>query len=192
MCPRPLRNQNRKRRADNPLHDQVPTTNTHPSDVFPEPSRLQNCKKRPNDSLQDQIPWKKSKSSGAVHRPWNFPPEFYDNLSKVWLTPRALQELNRRNESLSLPTRTVDQQCIEDLPLAARKGGPDLRDLQGTASSKSRRSSAYDANFEQHLIDHDIYPRFMIFRMTVDPPSQPTGKRSDKLSRFLGGRFHRP
>lgn len=142
VCPRQSEDQNQKTRPDNPLQDQVPATNTHPNSVFPEPSRPQ------NDLLQDQVPLKKSKSSGAAHRPSNFPPEFYDNLSKVWLTPRALRELNRRNEGLYLPTRTVDQIYIEDLPLAARKGGsdlarfartggPDLRDLHGVCLHRS-------------------------------------------------------
>ncbi len=39
-----------------------------------------------------------------------------------------------------------------------------------TVSSKSRRSSAYDANFEQHLIDHNIYPPLYDFPDDRTPP----------------------
>lgn len=48
------------------------------------------------------LPTKKRKT----HRPPdNFPPEFYDSLSEVFLTRRALRELDRRN-SIGAPTIT--------------------------------------------------------------------------------------
>lgn len=39
-----------------------------------------------------------------------------------------------------------------------------------TVTSKSRRSSAYDANFEQHLIDNNIYPPLYDFPDDREPP----------------------
>ncbi|PGH23924.1 hypothetical protein AJ80_01986 [Polytolypa hystricis UAMH7299] len=139
----------------------------------------------------------------------------WDRLSKVWLTRRALEELNQR--TAEQPSRSQIYQPkerlnkVEDwsrLQRFARHGGPDLCDLRGypepadlsrppldmaatRSSSSSRRSrptsvpnrlidtptqrptttttttttterktSAYDANFEQILIDHGTYPAF--------------------------------
>lgn len=39
-----------------------------------------------------------------------------------------------------------------------------------TVTAKTRRSSAYDANFEQHLIDNNIYPPFYDFPDNREPP----------------------
>ncbi|KAI0399638.1 hypothetical protein F4802DRAFT_30220 [Xylaria palmicola] len=135
----------------------------------------------------------------------NFTPEFYDNLSKVSLTSRAIRELDRRNSNCPASSRTILTSPIKrhrnakvtalgrlsssKLALYAEDGGPDLSDLRGypgpasivremasaspadktqstnptSASSKSKRSSAYDTNFDQHLIDHHIYPPFHRF-----------------------------
>ncbi|KAI0398937.1 hypothetical protein F4802DRAFT_611271 [Xylaria palmicola] len=118
---------------------------------------------------EDLHPSKKIKSAG-YRDPSNFSPDFWDNLSKIWLTPRALRELDRRNR------------IRPDLARFARHGGPDLQHLRGypaskrprmasssrpsrssnpssakTPTSKSRKSSAYDDNFEVHLNDNDIF-----------------------------------
>ncbi|ATY62549.1 hypothetical protein A9K55_007579 [Cordyceps militaris] len=148
-------------------------------------------RKRPNtyDSIQGSLPAKRIKSSSVVGKVSNFPPKFWDNLSKVWLTPRALRELDRRKDAQ--PRTAISAALITATPtnLArfARRGGPDLCHLRGcpepthaaqmpsngTSESSSRRtrttkatrvtsrkrSSAYDNNFEQDLIDHNIYPR---------------------------------
>ncbi|KAI1865945.1 uncharacterized protein JN550_007923 [Neoarthrinium moseri] len=203
--------------VDGPPHDQAPFDRTIPNGVFPKPSRSPNRKRRTTDPLQDQPPLKKPKSRGAVHRASSFPSEFYDNLSKVWLTRRALQEVDRRNDSLSLPKLPAHQKHIRDLAQTikeggsdlarfARTGGPDLSDLQGcpepistahtmasisssvtskrvsagsvrtqstevtTVSNRSRRSSAYDANFRQHCIDYHIYPPVYKFPDGTRPP----------------------
>lgn len=184
---RPLRIQDRVRADDSP-HDQAPSE----------------LSRRAVDPIQDPVPSNKSKSSGTVHRPSNFPPEFYDKLSRVWPTRRALRELDRRNKNLPLskPTArprlprsskvaTLAKQFGSNLSSVAAAGGLDLSDLRGyqsptssamaspsvsssssqktrstkatTLSSKSKRSSAYDANFEQHCIDYQIYPPFHKF-----------------------------
>ncbi|KAB5572263.1 hypothetical protein GE09DRAFT_662570 [Coniochaeta sp. 2T2.1] len=44
------------------------------------------------------------KSTGEPHQR-NFPPEFWDGLSKVPLTRRALRELDRRNSAQTAPLR---------------------------------------------------------------------------------------
>ncbi|KAL7938257.1 hypothetical protein V8C35DRAFT_145835 [Trichoderma chlorosporum] len=156
-------------------------------------------RKRPraDDPRPDQVPSKKPRSS-----PSNFPPEFYDSLSTIWLTSRAKRELDRRNKdqapspskSAALLARrrrsakvaALGRLGVSKLALFATDGGPDLSDLRGypeptstaramtsttpasskqtqstkptTVTVKSRRSSAYDANFKQHLIDNNIYP----------------------------------
>ncbi|KAL8829822.1 MAG: hypothetical protein Q9170_006001 [Blastenia crenularia] len=124
------------------------------------------------------------------HRP---PTSFWDNLSQLWLTPRALREIDRRTVWPAAPV-PPDRTGKEDINLAglkrfARHGGPSLSNLRAypepeTAapsnrtmassqlgskkranssrdserSSKTRKSSAYDRDFEQHLIDYGAYP----------------------------------
>lgn len=70
---------------------------------------------------------------------WEYPPEFYDRLSKISLTYRALKELDRRTRTQHSPcppaspirqglSRTTTSR---ELAQFARHGGPDLRDLRG-------------------------------------------------------------
>ncbi|GAB1311857.1 hypothetical protein MFIFM68171_02067 [Madurella fahalii] len=143
----------------------------------------QNRKRAGADHLSQEHRPKKIKSRGRLRGPSNFPPEFWDNLSKVWLTPRALRELDRRNNAPGAQTPAV---YTKDLARFARHGGPDLRHLRGypepkapvhtmasSSSTSSRRtkstkttkattatpgrSSAYDKAFEQHLRDNSVY-----------------------------------
>ncbi|OAA48546.1 hypothetical protein NOR_01796 [Metarhizium rileyi] len=150
---------------------------------------VQNCKRlNPYDTTQDGPPAKRIKSTTAVRVASNFSPKFWDNLSKVWLTPRALREKDRRN-GVQFPATVLAASVIPTtLARFARHGGLDLRHLRGypepkqaarissnrssapssrrtqstkatTVSSKAKRSSAYDRDFEQKLIDHNIYPK---------------------------------
>ena len=126
--------------------------------------------------------------------------EFYDSLSKIWLTRRALRELDRRTSQANrsqrpapAPTTYLEYrgETATEIQRFAKHGGPDLSDLrrypalvnvdllptmssrstscssgsrytesavQTSTSSKTRRSSACDNDFEQRLIDHKIYP----------------------------------
>ncbi|KAK1252615.1 LOW QUALITY PROTEIN: hypothetical protein MKX08_003802 [Trichoderma sp. CBMAI-0020] len=172
---------------------------------------------RADEPLPDHIS-NRSKSSGSARRPSNFPPEFYDSLPKIWLTPRALRELGRRNEDLSLPKPSPAAKFVKPrgaklaalaklgvpkLAQFAASGGPDLSGLKGAdrlaqypepanvthsmasprlplsrdtaslvssstrqtrrtgkksaTSNKSKRTSAYDDNFEQHCLKYCIY-----------------------------------
>ncbi|KAK4234922.1 hypothetical protein C8A03DRAFT_46836 [Achaetomium macrosporum] len=107
----------------------------------------------------------------------NFPPEFWDNLSKVPLTRRALRELDRRNRTR--PVLAAAETFPTDLTQFARRRGPDLRHLRAVShlsaassnrrtkstkatqvanTSRARRTSVYDDAFEQCMIDHGIYP----------------------------------
>ena len=80
------------------------------------------------DNPSESRPSKRLKSSRA---------EFYDSLSKVWLTRRALEELNRRTSQANSPQRPastprrVTRSTSIQIQRIARDGGPDLRDLRG-------------------------------------------------------------
>ncbi|MCJ1270937.1 hypothetical protein MMC22_010835 [Lobaria immixta] len=118
---------------------------------------------------------------------------FWDNLSRLWLTPRALREFDRRTVRSAAPAPPEwtgkEKFDLAQLKRFARHGGPSLCNLRGysgpesaapssrtmdssqsgsrkraktgrapNAASNARRTSAYDPIFEQHLIDHGIYP----------------------------------
>ncbi|KAF5529255.1 glyoxylate reductase, partial [Fusarium mexicanum] len=82
----------------------------------------------------------RSKIARKARESWNYPPEFYDRLSKISLTRLALKELDRRTRSRrsrpSFPTRPSARALSgsirpRDLARFAKDGGPDLRDLRG-------------------------------------------------------------
>lgn len=176
---------------------------------------------------------------------------YWDSLSKLWLTRRALDKLARRNRRRASPVRTT---VARDLDLCdepdllknlskqfkrfVRHGGPDLRDLTGvslipkrsksllissfqyrvpptanstahimpskqsssrtqsgsrntlgdstarTTTSKTRKTSPYDPNFEQNLIDI-LTIAFILMIMTLSDPSRPNNENEilDKLGR---------
>ncbi|KAM3522944.1 hypothetical protein MY4038_008388 [Beauveria bassiana] len=175
-------------------------------------SNVQNRKRlNPYDTTQDSPPAKRVKSTSTVQIASNFPPQFWDSLSKVWLTPRALREKDRRNGAQ--PPATVSAASFTPTTLArfARRGGPDLGHLRGypepkdtaqmssnrssapssrrtqstkatTVSSKAKRSSAYDKDFEQNLIDNDIYPEGFEHR---DGRSTPEPNNLDEIVKDL-------
>ncbi|KAH8694868.1 hypothetical protein BGW36DRAFT_258444, partial [Talaromyces proteolyticus] len=67
--------------------------------------------------------------------------DFWNNLSKIWLTDGALQELDQRStlEDLERPIvfrnpfllRPVTRTIFSDIQNLAKEGGPDLSDLRG-------------------------------------------------------------
>ncbi len=138
---RPPKQQNRTSRADDPSHNQVPTASAKPTGVFPEPLR---AKRQADNSPQAHIPSKKPRSSSAADTRSNFHPEFYHNLSKVWLTRRALQEFDRQTDNRALLKPTARPRLPRDSKVAAlarrfgpnlassaAAGGEDLSDLRG-------------------------------------------------------------
>lgn len=101
---------------------------------------LQNRKRRnTTDPVQQCPPTKKIKFSSTAHRASNFPPQFWDNLSKIWLTPRALRELDRRNDAHPPATNPAAPISVAPTTLArfARRGGPDLGHLRGVGPVRS-------------------------------------------------------
>lgn len=181
-----------------------------------------------------QPPWKKTKRPFRSRQEANI--IYWDSLSKLWLTRRALRELNRRNKRPASSARKIVirsqnlggesatlKSCPPQLKRFARHGGPDLRDLRGvslaqeisrlslislqcpetitanstahvmpsnqsssrtqsksrntlddstvkTTTSKTKKTSPYDPNFEQNLIDNGIYPDDYDFPDGRDPP----------------------
>ncbi|KAI1120986.1 hypothetical protein F5Y10DRAFT_289082 [Nemania abortiva] len=113
----------------------------------------------------------------------NFPPGFWDRLSKIPLTRRALRELDRRNGMHPRPPPTSQEEAFSgSLAKFARRGGPNLVYLQGYppptsaavfGSSRTQSTgtpsgsemakltkpstSSKGLDFEQHLFDHGIY-----------------------------------
>ncbi len=179
--------------------------------------------------------WKRTKRRRQSQQETNI--AYWDSISKLWLTRRALDELNRRNRKRASPVRTTITRGLdlgdeagplknpsEKLKRFARHGGPDLRDLGGvssarktsrsllipslqypessipnftahvmpsnqsssrtqsksrntlgdstekTTTSKTKKTSPYDPNFEQNLIDNGIYPDDYDFPDGRDPP----------------------
>ena len=91
------------------------------------------------------------------------PPEYWDNLSQLWLTKRAIQEFDRRNRQPSLRARRVTRSAVglwredpnnqyqtkhiaavlkspsrsflKNIKAFAKQGGPNLSDLKGVCIS---------------------------------------------------------
>ncbi|OAA70711.1 hypothetical protein ISF_02685 [Cordyceps fumosorosea ARSEF 2679] len=157
------------------------------SSLLPPMAKPQNLKRRNTGELAvEKLPAKRAKFQSSTRKA-NYPPRFWNTLSRVWLTPRALRELDRRNATrpLDTATTTVDTVKLNRIALFAKDGGPDLSHLRGhpepnedeemspmrSASTrrtqsidpsdpaiKYKRSSAYDKDFEQKLVDCKIYP----------------------------------
>ncbi|KAK0631002.1 hypothetical protein B0T17DRAFT_616584 [Bombardia bombarda] len=128
---------------------------------------IQQNRKRPraDDPPQEHRPSKKLRAEGRTQSSSNFAPEFWDNLSKVWLTPRALRELDRRNDARPAPkppAPAYPELRDDGLNMSSSRASDSSRRTKSTTattiSSKVRRSSAYDNDFEQHLVDYDVYP----------------------------------
>ncbi|KAK3311472.1 uncharacterized protein B0T15DRAFT_482486 [Chaetomium strumarium] len=147
---------------------------------------------RADDLLQEHRP-NKIKSRGRLSGPSNFPPEFWDNLSKVWLTPRALRELDRRNSTR--PTPELATPAVYTTDLARRSSAfsgsrrtQSTRSTKATSlSAKSGKSSAYGHEFETHLTDHGIYPEGYEYpedRSTPEPGNQVHQDLSSKFRDF--------
>ena len=76
---------------------------------------------------------------------------FWDRLSEIWLTKRALRELDRRNsqstflaqsngscqstQDASDYLRCCEPKVLKDIKMFARRGGPDLSDLRNACYS---------------------------------------------------------
>ena len=132
-----------------------PTVNNHMFELEPPSTRK---RQRSDRSDRDEGLQKKQKAPS--------PATFWDNLSKIWLTKRALKELDRRNKaSVQHPSQSLRRQrpatrdsrrnsrsiqpatdycsycgpgTLRDIKAFARHGGPDLSGLRSVCASKER------------------------------------------------------
>ena len=79
----------------------------------------------------------KSSSTNSSSSSWDRAQRSYwDSLSRLWLTPNALRELNRRHSLLQTrappdtQTLVTRKQCSTDIVRFARRGGPDLSEIR--------------------------------------------------------------
>jgi hypothetical protein len=102
-------------------------------------AQQQNSERRPDLRLApSSFPFQRVKACDLKPAK-NFPAEFWDNLDRIWLTPRALREFDRRNRLQ--PTLLAPKQHTTDLARFARGGGPDTSDLRGVRDSPLLRYS---------------------------------------------------
>lgn len=109
------------------------------------PEKQQRQQADDGDSQPDQTPYKEAESPDGSRQRCNFSPAFYDDLPKVWLTIRALRELDRRNQ-VHAPSEPAPQVVkrhrrakiaalegfgASPVALSASDGGPDLSNLRG-------------------------------------------------------------
>ena len=200
-------------------------------------------------AISAQPLWKKAKRRHQPRQETNA--AYWDSLSKLWLTRRALDELDRRNRQRASPARPATTRRLDlgdepgrsnslskQLKRFARHGGPDLRDLGGVSlgreisrlllipylqypepsipnstaqvmpsnqsssrtqsksrnalddstaktTTKTKKTSPYDPNFEQNLVDNSIYP---------DDYDFPDGRDSSRPinENEILGRFRQP
>lgn len=93
---------------------------------------------------------------------WKYPPQFWDSLSKIELTRRALEELNRRTKTrYSLPSPLQPRTTTSgDLARFTRHGGPDLRDLRGVSVRRGRPSLYAQCKEREAIV---ICPAWSVF-----------------------------
>ncbi len=76
------------------------------------------------------------------------PPAFYENLSRIWFTPRLLRELDRRLPKTSYPVppdrSALRQQDVADLRRFAMRGGPQMDDLRGVSPRRGTNNIVDD------------------------------------------------
>ncbi|KAG6036947.1 hypothetical protein E4U41_005388 [Claviceps citrina] len=155
-----------------------------PPKYAPPMARSQERKRiRSDESIPNDQPVKRAKPPGKE----NFSPAFWDDLSKIPLTIRALRELDRRNGARPIRKCKALKVYPKDRVRFARHGGPDLGHLRGypepqsavstmnssrssttrsrassstnatTLIRESRKTSAYGRDFQQHLADKNIH-----------------------------------
>lgn len=122
-----------------------------------------------------QPPWKRAKRRRQPRQETNT--AYWDSLSKLWLTRRALDELNRRNRQRASPlgaaiVRRLDlsdepgqlKNPSKQLKRFARHGGPDLRDLGAVNLAREKSRSLLISYFAVPRTVHtELYcPRYAV------------------------------
>lgn len=86
-----------------------------------------------DESGEVLMPSGKPITSQFLQDPVNFNPSFYDALGTVFLTKRALREVDRRSKLPGVSTWVIECPDLESLPRFGRQGGPDLSGLCGVS-----------------------------------------------------------
>ncbi|KAK1043240.1 hypothetical protein LTR74_018447 [Friedmanniomyces endolithicus] len=146
--------------------------------------RKENCqRKRQRDQSASKEDESRLRAKRQKRSADDYPPDVWDNLSKITLTRKALREFDRRTREKRHPHTARVQETAgrilrsnpRRLERFARNGGPDLSKLRGSNSRTSKRqrdsglagssftgrtstTGPYDPQFEQLLIDHGVYP----------------------------------
>ncbi|KAK1053627.1 hypothetical protein LTR12_017181 [Friedmanniomyces endolithicus] len=107
---------------------------------------------------RDQLAGEESDSQVRAKRPKrsadNYPPDVWDNLSKITLTRKALREFDRRTRENRHPQAARVQEtaprllrsAVRRLERFARNGGPDLSKLRGYAELPSTKAAMSQSN----------------------------------------------
>ncbi len=124
------------------------------SESDPLPVKKARLSKRPHtgetsqDDLRDDPPAKRTGPAVEHHDFWQYPPEFWDRLSKIPLERDALEELDRRTSirpSFPPPptglVRDLAPIITRELARFTKHGGPDLGDLRGYPATSNHRSA---------------------------------------------------
>ena len=160
---------------------------------MPEPnSPTARKRQHPEQTDQNEVPPKRQKASS--------PAEFWDNLSTIWLTKRALRELDRRNTA-SIPRppqsprrhrpvtrafrrnppsllsateylRRCEPRALKDIKAFAKQGGPDLSSLRNVCSAEEHMGRELTA----------IAPRAYLQHYELEPVQS---KSRENFGRFL-------
>ena len=89
------------------------------------------------------------------------PPEFWDNLSHLWLTPRGLREFDRRTHQPNPLRRSNrrDNQIVNAASLKqfARRGGPDLSHIRGVFYAKSQYMTSFTDRISTQNLERACY-----------------------------------
>ncbi len=98
------------------------------------------------DEPRGEPPTKKIGPAAEHRDSWQYPPEFWNRLSKISLERDALEELGRRTSTRpSFPppptgfVRDIASTTAGELVRFARRGGPDLGDLRGYPAPSNHR-----------------------------------------------------
>ncbi len=101
--------------------------------------RATSTKAAPTPDPAPQLSLKRQKRSPKPHN--RSSREFWDNLSRLWLTCRAIQEFDRRTVQPIIPkpekSSDLKGDSVKELKRFVRHGGPSLRDLRGVGPSGS-------------------------------------------------------
>ena len=177
----------RRRREDDLLHDHPSPKRIRSTDKYHGPVCLPELRNGSRSVINQIVVADTTHRRDHRHNPsakknwpsiehldsWQYPPEFWDRLSKVPLAEDALEEFDRQTLEIqpSFPllgrTRSFAPTGAKELARFARHGGPDLCHLRGySAKSNYRPASAMSSSGQRRAAS------------STDPTSVPTSGRS--------------